>query len=363
MNDARPADRAHERRRGALRLRRGAPRRFARRGDRRRQRRDRRDRQLRRRRGSACACGSAAAGASPPRATSRAPGAEAALARALAVAESQPATPATPLAPVTPALGHWASPYEVDPFAVALEDKLELLFAAERALRTGDERLVRTRRHQPRMARAQGLRLDRGRGVHPGDASPAARGIAAYATDGSDLQVRSYPTRPRRRPDRGRRLGARARPRPRRPCAARRRGGDRAAERAAVPAGHEHDRAARRAGGAAGPRVDRARPRARPDPARRGLLRGHELGRRPATSARCATAPSSCTSPPTRPCPAAWARSAGTTRASPPCAPTSSRAACCAPRCRTARAPRPSASAPPAAARAPTASRASRSCA
>jgi TldD protein len=71
-------------------------------------------------------------------------GARAALTRALAVAESQPATQPTPLAPVTPARGHWASPYELDPFAVTLEDKLELLFAAERALRTGDERLVRT---------------------------------------------------------------------------------------------------------------------------------------------------------------------------------------------------------------------------
>src|SRR5213592_2062909 len=45
-------------------------------------------------------------------------GAEAAPARALAIAEAQPPGPATPLAPVTPARGHWASPHEIDPFAV-----------------------------------------------------------------------------------------------------------------------------------------------------------------------------------------------------------------------------------------------------
>ena len=247
-----------------------------------------------------------------------------------------------PLAPVTPALGHWASPYEVDPFAVTLEDKLELLFAAEAALRTGDERLVRTAatcrawRERKAFASTEGAACTQ-------ETVAAGAGIAAYATDGSDLQVRSYPTA------HGGGLSAAAgwehvlAPRPRRPRPARGRGGGRAAQRAAVPAGHEHDRPARRAGRAPGPRVDRARARARPHPARRGLLRGHELGRRPTTSARCATARTCCTSPPTRPSPAAWARSAGTTRASPPCAPTSSRAASCAARCPTARAPRPSA--------------------
>src|SRR5512133_4357672 len=107
-------------------------------------------------------------------------GAQAALARALALAEAQPATADRPLAPVAPAFGHWASPYEVDPFTVSLEDKLELLFAVEAALRTGDERLVRT---------AATCRAWRER-----KALAAAAGIVAYATDGSDLQVRSYPT-------------------------------------------------------------------------------------------------------------------------------------------------------------------------
>src|SRR3954449_1934484 len=48
-------------------------------------------------------------------------GAEAALARALAIAEAQPAGPATPLTPVEPVTGHWSSPHAVDPFDVALE--------------------------------------------------------------------------------------------------------------------------------------------------------------------------------------------------------------------------------------------------
>src|SRR6266536_807436 len=55
-------------------------------------------------------------------------GAEQALARALAIAEAQPAGPARPLAPVPAASGHWASPYEIDPFTISLEDKLALLF-------------------------------------------------------------------------------------------------------------------------------------------------------------------------------------------------------------------------------------------
>jgi TldD protein len=120
-------------------------------------------------------------------------GAQAALARALAVAEAQPVTAATPLAAVAPAIGHWASAYEVDPFAVALEDKLELLFAVEQALRTGDERLVRT------VATSRAWRARKAFASTEGaactqESMATGAGIAAYATEGSDLQVRSYPT-------------------------------------------------------------------------------------------------------------------------------------------------------------------------
>jgi TldD protein len=120
-------------------------------------------------------------------------GARAALARALAVAEAQPATADRALAPVAPARGHWASPYDLDPFAVSLEDKLELLFAAEAALRTGDERLVRTTatcrawRERKAFASTEGAACTQ-------ETVASGAGIVAYATDGSDLQVRSYPT-------------------------------------------------------------------------------------------------------------------------------------------------------------------------
>jgi TldD protein len=119
-------------------------------------------------------------------------GAEAALTRALAIAEAQPAGPPTPLAPVDPARGHWASPYEVDPFAISLEEKLGLLFEAEAALRTGDERLVRT------TATARAWRERKAFASTEGAACMqelvvAGAGIAAYASDGSDLQMRTYP--------------------------------------------------------------------------------------------------------------------------------------------------------------------------
>jgi TldD protein len=119
-------------------------------------------------------------------------GAEAALTRALAIAEAQPAGPPTPLAPVEPARGHWASPYEIDPFAITLEEKLGLLFEAEAALRTGDERLVRTTatarawRERKAFASTEGAACTQ-------ELVVAGAGIAAYASDGSDLQMRTYP--------------------------------------------------------------------------------------------------------------------------------------------------------------------------
>jgi TldD protein len=120
-------------------------------------------------------------------------GAEAALARALAVAEAQPAVAAAELAPVEPARGHWSSSYDVDPFAVALEEKLELLFAAERALRDGDERIVRT------VAESRAWRERKAFASTEGAACTqelvaCGGAIVAYAADGDELQVRSYPT-------------------------------------------------------------------------------------------------------------------------------------------------------------------------
>jgi TldD protein len=54
------------------------------------------------------------------------------VARASATARSHPIR----LAPVEPVRGEWSTPYEVDPFSVSLETKLELLLAATEAART-----------------------------------------------------------------------------------------------------------------------------------------------------------------------------------------------------------------------------------
>jgi TldD protein len=121
-------------------------------------------------------------------------GAEAALADALAIAEAQPAGPATPLAPVPPAMGHYASPHTIDPFEVSLEEKLELLFAAEAAMRQdgGDERIIRSVaamsawRERKAFASTEGAACTQ-------DLVATGAGIGAWASDGNELQVRSYP--------------------------------------------------------------------------------------------------------------------------------------------------------------------------
>ena len=118
-------------------------------------------------------------------------GAEHALARALAIAESQPATPATPLAPVQPARGHWSSTYDTDPFDVSLEDKLELLFAADAALR-GDPRIARSEADCSGRRVRSALASTEGAACAPQRVECGAA-IAAIAVDGDELQVRSYP--------------------------------------------------------------------------------------------------------------------------------------------------------------------------
>ncbi|HKE77916.1 MAG TPA: TldD/PmbA family protein [Solirubrobacteraceae bacterium] len=120
-------------------------------------------------------------------------GAERVLARALAVAESQPSVPATPLAAVEPARGHWSSPYEVDPFTVSLEDKLELLFAAEGALRTGDDRIVRTAAMVRAWREIKAFASTEGAACTQ-ELVACGGAVNAYAADEQDVQVRSYPT-------------------------------------------------------------------------------------------------------------------------------------------------------------------------
>jgi TldD protein len=120
-------------------------------------------------------------------------GAEAALAQALAIAEAQPAVPATPLAPVAPASGRWTSPHAVDPFEVSLGDKLAVLFAAEAALRAGGEEgivrsvaALRSWRERKAFASTEGAGCTQ-------ELVATGAGLAAWASDGTELQVRSYP--------------------------------------------------------------------------------------------------------------------------------------------------------------------------
>jgi TldD protein len=116
-----------------------------------------------------------------------------ALARAIAIARAQPAVPAAPLTPALPAIGHWESACEQDPLRVALEDKLELLFAADAALRSADPRVAvasvqcSARRSDSALATSDGVAVSQ-RSVHCG------AGLLAVAVEGDEAQTRSYPT-------------------------------------------------------------------------------------------------------------------------------------------------------------------------
>src|SRR5829696_1520583 len=118
-------------------------------------------------------------------------GLEEALARALALAESQPSAPARALAGESPATGRHDSPCERDPFAVPVDDKLAVLLAADQGMR-GDPRIAVTSTHflafrdERTFASTEGALCEQ-RTVDCGG------GIAATATDNGETQVRSYP--------------------------------------------------------------------------------------------------------------------------------------------------------------------------
>ena len=119
------------------------------------------------------------------------PALESTLERALGVAAASPQGPAGPLAPSPPAAGDWTGPCERDPFAVGIEEKLELLLAADAALRT-DARIARTgadcvsRRTIKAFASTEGGAFTQTL-IHCGAA------LFAVAVDEAELQTRSYP--------------------------------------------------------------------------------------------------------------------------------------------------------------------------
>ncbi|HEV2753217.1 MAG TPA: TldD/PmbA family protein [Solirubrobacteraceae bacterium] len=120
-------------------------------------------------------------------------GAQAALERALALAQALPAVPAAPLAAIgAPARGRWASPRERDPFEVGLEEKLGLLTEAEAAL-SGDARIVRTEASCLSTATTTAFASTDGAACIQ-EVTACGGGIQAWAAGDGELQVRSYPS-------------------------------------------------------------------------------------------------------------------------------------------------------------------------
>ena len=118
--------------------------------------------------------------------------AEAALGRALAIAEAQPAVPdAAPLAPEPVARGEWTSDFGRDPFEVPLEEKLAVLLAADAGLRTEPGvNLTRARftafGTETIFASTEGALCEQ-------RLTECGGGIAAVAVEGADSQIRCYP--------------------------------------------------------------------------------------------------------------------------------------------------------------------------
>ena len=118
--------------------------------------------------------------------------AEAALDRALAIAEAQPAVPdPAPLAPEPPARGEWANAVERDPFEVPVEEKLAVLLAADAGLRT-DPGVSLTLARFAAFA-TEKLFVSTDGALCEQRITECGGGIAAVAVDGAESQIRSFP--------------------------------------------------------------------------------------------------------------------------------------------------------------------------
>jgi TldD protein len=122
--------------------------------------------------------------------TSRA-GLEAALARALAVADAQPRAPRCPLAPEPPARGRWESAAQIDPFTVPLEDKLSLLVTADRSMRS-DPRIAVTSASMIALKEARVFASTEG-ALCEQLTTDVGGALRATAMDGDEVQTRSWP--------------------------------------------------------------------------------------------------------------------------------------------------------------------------
>lgn len=114
-----------------------------------------------------------------------------ALDRALAIARAQPAAAPSPLVPEPPARGSHRAGEGTDPFDVPLDQKLDRLLAADAAMGTDPRIAVRQAHYgayvtETIFASTEGALYDQ-------TVTECGGGIAASATDGNELQVRSWP--------------------------------------------------------------------------------------------------------------------------------------------------------------------------
>lgn len=117
--------------------------------------------------------------------------AEQALRRALATAEAQPRVGRTSLARAATPTGSYTSATDIDPFTVSLDDKLELLAAADAALRDEPRVAVALAHLQARtehklLASTEGAFCEH-------LLTECGGGLEATAVRGDEVQTRSYP--------------------------------------------------------------------------------------------------------------------------------------------------------------------------
>ncbi len=118
---------------------------------------------------------------------------EAVVSRAVAIAEASSSVPGNPvvLSELEPVQASYATPVEKDPFAVSLDDKLDMLYRADEGIRQVKgvslaQAFMTCYRVDQVFASSEGALIEQ-RIVHSG------AGMAATAVEGGEMQVRSYP--------------------------------------------------------------------------------------------------------------------------------------------------------------------------
>lgn len=111
-----------------------------------------------------------------------------AIARASALAPG----PAVLLADVTPVEDSWTGPFEIDPFTVNIEDKLEILLAADEAMRAQSPAIRLTKAEMGFFKVRKWFGSSIGPFIEQQWIESGA-GITAYALDGNEVVPRSYP--------------------------------------------------------------------------------------------------------------------------------------------------------------------------